>query len=86
MNDLFQKFSKDQFKKFYVNDDVRTTDNLLLASGVSFKAQWANQFDKSQTENKAFFGSNGEEKTVPYMKLKGQFVTGKLIVTLRNRI
>jgi serine protease inhibitor len=56
-----------------VIDRVDPADLLLLLNAVYFKGQWAQKFDKAQTQQRAFTLASGAAKQVARMAQSGRF-------------
>ena len=69
INDWVEKATYGKIDKMV---DEPLDDNLvaMLLNAIYFKGDWTYPFDKKETEEKAFYLNDGNEKDVPFMKLQ----------------
>ena len=54
-------------------NQLKPDDVLFLINAIYFKGKWTKQFDKSQTDERPFYLSNGSQKQHPMMSQSGRY-------------
>jgi len=73
INAWVQKQTRDKIKDLIKPGVITDLTRLVLTNAIYFKGKWAEQFDKSATQEAPFSVTETEKVTAPMMSLKGDF-------------
>ncbi|XP_031638863.1 serine protease inhibitor 88Ea-like isoform X2 [Contarinia nasturtii] len=76
INQFITKTTKNNIKDFLQPNSLSKQTMLVMINAVYFKGQWANVFDKGQTDRRIFYKQDGEEVYVDMMHQYAHFKYG----------
>jgi len=67
VNEFISQKTLEKIPELYKQGDLTTSDRLVLANALYFKASWKNSFLQQFTKQGTFYGNGREAQTVPFM-------------------